>query len=230
LPSSSDIWQNFESMSEHGDHSKVLRFYYEHYCEAKKRNGLDASLYAALIVSNADGITDVSDQNKQVEIIQELLSPVLINKQSRETYVELLNDSKDCTKPIASRLNETEKLPVKPATKSTRPAPSLQDLISTLLFWLSMACYGIGQFSIAFIGLGIGFILLAPPIAFLFWALQGFPSGFWHWNEYLEMIVWPTLGVIGIWAGVSALGLLIFNIGKRVSPDLDIWERSVRLK
>lgn len=211
-------------MAELGDRSKVLHFYYEHYCEAKKRNGLEASLYASLIVANAHGIAGVSDQNKQVEIIHELLSPVLTERQSRETYVELLNDSKDCTKPIASLLNEPDKLPDKPATKNTRRAPSLPDIISTLLFWLSLAFYGIGQFSIAFIGLGVGFVLLAPPIEFLFWAFQGFPRGFWHWNQYLNMIVWPTLGMIGFWAGTWALGLLIFNIGKWASPHLDIWE------
>jgi hypothetical protein len=181
-------------------------------------------LYAALIVSSANGLADVSDQSRRVKIIHELLSPVLTEKQSRDMYLELLKDSKDCAKPIALRLNESDQLPVEAATKSTRSAPSLQDLVSTLLFWLAMACYGIGQFSVAFIGLGVGFSLLAPPIEFLFWVFQGFPSGFWHWNEYLHMIVWPTLGIIGIWAGVSALGLLIFNIGRRVSPDLDIWE------
>lgn len=106
---------------------------------------------------------------------------------------------------------------------TTRPTPSLLDIISTLLFWLGILCYGVGQFCVALIGLGLFAAILSPPIMLVAWMMVGFRPGFLNWFDYLDFCIWPLLGVIGVWAGAILLALLLSYIGKRVSPDLDIW-------
>jgi hypothetical protein len=55
-----------------------------------------------------------------------------------------------------------------------RPSPSLADMIATLLFWVGVLFYGIGEFCLALIGLFVCTLIVLPPI-FLFFSLLGVP-------------------------------------------------------
>jgi hypothetical protein len=109
---------------------------------------------------------------------------------------------------------------------NTRPAPSLlgrdfHDLV------LGLVCFPGNQPTVCspdWTGRGRRSSVASNPICVS--DASGLSKRFLELERILDFLVSLTIAVIAIWAVAIGVGLLLDNLGRRISPDLDIWKTS----